>query len=199
MPKTDKRVDAYIRRSPEFARPILERLRATWHKACPDIEETIKWGVPYFQHNGLVGGMAAFKAHVGLGFWKAKLLKDPAGILGEGGSMSASRIRSLADLPKEKALIAIIREAVALNGDGGAKRERKPVQVPAMPADFRNCLQANRKAQATFENFPPSQRREYLEWIIEAKQAATRERRIAQAVEWLAEGKPRHWKYMKKK
>lgn len=198
MPKLDKRVDAYIRKSPDFAKPILERLRAAWHKACPGIEETIKWGVPYFVHNGLVGGMAAFKSHVSLGFWRTKEMRDPAGLFGEGSSMSASRIHGLDELPPEKVLLSYIREAVALNKSGAGKSERKPARVPSLPADFRAAMQASRKALASFEKFPPSQRKEYIEWITEAKQAATRERRIVQAVEWLAEGKPRNWKYMKK-
>lgn len=193
----DARVDAYIRKAPEFAQPILEKIRAAWHGACPDINETIKWGIPYFERNGLVGGMAAFKAHVSLGFWKAKQLSDPQGILGEGSSMSARRIRSLDDLPHERILLAYMREAVALNDTERAPQPRKPARTLPLPDDFLKAMQRNRKALATFEAFAPSQRREYIEWVVEAKQAATRERRIAQSVEWLAEGKPRHWKYMK--
>ncbi|HEX6930335.1 MAG TPA: YdeI/OmpD-associated family protein [Gammaproteobacteria bacterium] len=198
MPKLDKRVDAYIQKSPEFARPVLKKLRATWHKACPDIEETIKWGVPYFTRNGLVGGIAAFKSHVAVAFWKAKQLKDPAGILKEGATLSACRIHGLDDMPREQDLVACIREAVALNEAGKGRRERKPVKVPPLPADFADAMRRDRRAVATFENFPPSEQREYVEWITEANQAATRARRITQAVEWLAEGKRRHWKYLAK-
>ncbi len=196
MPR-DPRVDAYIESAPDFARPILVRIRAAWHKACPDVQETIKWGAPYFEYNGPLGGMAAFKAHVGLGFWKAGPLGNAAEILGEDSSTSMRRIRSLEELPAEKTLVAYMRKAVALNGEDAAPRTRKPVKVPPLPADFRDALQHSAAARTTFENFPPSQRREYIEWVTEAKQAATRERRIAQAVEWLAEGKPRNWKYMK--
>ncbi|HWM27599.1 MAG TPA: YdeI/OmpD-associated family protein [Woeseiaceae bacterium] len=199
MPRKDARVDAYIKKSAPFAQPILKKIRTTWHKACPDIEETIKWSIPYFQKNGLVGGMAAFKAHVSLGFWKAKEMGDPEEILGDGSGMCAAKMTSIDDLPSEQVLLDYMREAVALNDAGPAKekRARKAVKVPDMPPDFQKALQRKRKALAEFEKFAPSRRKEYIEWIVQAKQPATRERRIAQAVEWIAEGKPRHWKHMK--
>jgi uncharacterized protein YdeI (YjbR/CyaY-like superfamily) len=199
MARHDSRVDTYIDKSAPFAQPILKKLRAAWHKASPDIEETIKWGVPYFQKNGLVGGMAAFKVHVSLGFWRAKQMSDPEGILGEGSGMCAAKFSSIDELPSEKVLLSYMRAALALNDSEPAqkkKRESKPVKVPEMPADFQKALQKKRKALAVFEKFSPSRRKEYLEWITQAKQPATRKRRIAQAVEWIAEGKPRHWKYM---
>lgn len=202
MPHKDPRVDAYIAKSAAFARPLLKRIRAAWHKADPAIEETIKWGVPYFQKNGLAGSMAAFKAHVSLGFWRTREMSDPHGLLREGSVMSATRLRSIDELPPESVLIEYMREAVALNQEKREKprtRERKPVKVPAVPADFRKALEKKRKVRERFEGFAPSQRKEYIEWIVEAKQAATRDRRIAQAVQWIAEGKPRNWQYMRKK
>lgn len=192
---TDPRVDAYIAKAPDFARPMLEKIRAAFLKADKDIGETIKWGMPFYQKNGLVGGMAAFKAHVNIAFSRGKELSDPENLI-QGGSMGGIRIDKDGKLPAQKTLIAYIKEAIALNGTAAPKR--RPVKVPDMPEDFATALAKNARAKETFENFAPSHKRDYLEWILEARQAATRERRIAQAVEWLAEGKPRHWKHMKK-
>ena len=192
-------VDAYIARSAAFARPILTRLRGLMHKACPQIEETMKWSVPHFEYQGVVANMAAFKQHASFGFWKQKLMEDPAGLFPRPGesSMGGRKIRSLAELPSDAVLIRYIRAAVALNEQGVKiarflKKKKPPVRPPA---DLVAALARNARARATFGNFSPSQQREYVDWITEAKQAATRERRLAQAIEWMAEGKPRHWKY----
>lgn len=201
MPKTNPKIDAYIARAPEYARPILEKLRALYHRACPDIEETIKWGCPHFEYRGLVGGMAAFKQHVRHIFWKASLLKDPLGLFRTVGEtcMGAVKVTDVSELPPDKVLVAYIREAIALNEQGvklPAPKRRSPKALE-IPDDFLAALRKNKKALATFEAFPPSHQREYVEWVTEAKQQATRERRLAQAVEWMAEGKPRNWKYQK--
>lgn len=196
------KVDAYIARQAEFARPILQHLREQFHRACPGIEETIKWGVPHFVKDGLVGASAGFKRHVTLGFWKRKIMQDPHGLFGpaSGSTMSALKFSSLDDLPSDKVLRQYIREAVRLNEKGvkvpvPKRRVREKLDTPP---ELTKALRANPAAAATFEAFSPSHRREYVEWITEAKQAATRERRLAQAIEWLAEGKPRNWKYIKK-
>ena len=192
-------VDAYIARSAAFARPILTRLRGLMHKACPQIEETMKWSVPHFEYQGVVANMAAFKQHASFGFWKQKLMEDPAGLFPRPGesSMGGRKIRSLADLPSDSVLIRYIRAAVALNEQGVkiARFPKKKLPPVRPPADLVAALARNARARATFGNFSPSQQREYVDWITEAKQAATRERRLAQAIEWMAEGKPRHWKY----
>lgn len=152
--------------------------------------------MPYYRLNGLVGGMAAFKAHVDIAFRRAKEMRDPEKLFGKGSSMAAIQLRSPKELPAQKTLIAYIREAISLNGKPEPKR--KPVKVPPLPDDLAQAMRGNRKAKTAYDNFPPSQQREYMEWITDAKQAATRERRIAQAIEWLSEGKPRNWKYMKR-
>jgi len=200
MAKTDPRVDAYIKKAPPFARPILAHIRKVVHAAVPGVEETMKWSSPHFDYKGIFCGMSAFKAHVGFGFWKAGLMKD----LLPGSGLSAAgqfgRITSMADLPGDKELAKIITFAKQLNDDEvKAPPMRKAGPRPALkaPADLLAALAKNRKAATTFENFPPGQRREYVAWVIEAKQAATREKRIATAVEWMAEGKARNWKYMK--
>lgn len=192
-------VDAYIAKSADFAQPILRRVRALMHKACPQIEETIKWGVPHFEYQGVVAGMAAFKQHASLGFWKQKLMKDPARLFPAAGdsSMGGRRFRSVDELPSDAVLLRYIKAAVALNAAGvkvpKAARPKKPPPKP--PADLAAALRKNPKAKATYDAFPPSHRREYVEWITGAKQEATRLRRLATAVEWLAQGKSRHWKY----
>jgi uncharacterized protein YdeI (YjbR/CyaY-like superfamily) len=204
MGKKNADIDSYIARSAAFAQPILKKLRALYHKACPQIEETIKWGFPHFEYKGVVGSMAAFKQHAGFGFWKGGLMRDPEGLFKAVRSMtmSACKITDVSELPPDRVLVAYIKEAVALNEQGvklpKPKRtgKKKPVVVPDY---FRAALERNKKALATFEAFSPSHQREYVEWVMEAKQEATRERRLATTLEWLAEGKSRNWKYERKK
>lgn len=201
MPKQSPQVDAYIAKAAEFARPILEKIRALFHQACPEIEETMKWSFPHFECQGIVGSMAAFKAHASFGFWKGSLMKDPKKLFQKVGdtSMNAMRVESLADLPPDKVILAYIKEAVALNKEGVKVERPKPTPKKELqvPDDVMAALKKNKKALATFEGFSPSQKREYVEWIAEAKQEATRQKRIATALDWLAEGKSRHWKYQK--
>jgi uncharacterized protein YdeI (YjbR/CyaY-like superfamily) len=193
----DPRVDAYIAARADFARPILEHLREAVHAACPEVEETIKWGMPHFTYKGgMFAGMAAFKAHATFGFWRGKE------VLGDTGSERDAmgqfgRIASLDDLPERETLHRLIREAAAITDAGPAPRKPKhpPKPPPEMPDDLKAALDAAPQAAATFESFPPSGRREYVEWVVEAKRPETRAKRVAQAVEWMAEGKRRHWKY----
>ena len=199
---TSPRVDAYIAKSADFAQPILSQIRRLFHKASPKIEETIKWGVPHFEHNGLVGGMAAFKHHVSFGLWKGKFLNDPQGILGDAkASMCTVKAKTVSELPADKILIAFIKEAVKLN-EHDAKSPKPKVKKTAkkklvVPAYFLSALKKNKKAFATFEAFTPGKRKEYVEWVTTPKQEATRKTRLATAVQWMAEGKPKNWKYMK--
>ncbi|HEY0114691.1 MAG TPA: YdeI/OmpD-associated family protein [Allosphingosinicella sp.] len=191
----DPRIDAYIERQADFARPILEHIRTLMHAACPEVEEAIKWGMPAFLYNGKqLAGMAAFKAHATLGFWqrsevRAEGAKD--GAMGDFG-----RLATIADLPDEARLTQMVHEAMALV-DAGAKTVRTKTAKPelAMPDDLAAALSASPAAQATYDGFPPSCRREYLEWVIEAKRPETRARRVVQAVAQMAEGKKRNWKY----
>ncbi|MEO7794667.1 MAG: YdeI/OmpD-associated family protein [Thermoanaerobaculia bacterium] len=194
MPKIDPRVDAYIAMAAPFARPILEHLRDLVHRAEPRIEETIKWGAPFFVLEGIVCSMAAFKAHCGFGFWRAGR-PEPSGEDGAAGQFG--RITAVGDLPADAKVIARIREAAERNRSGDkpdrpAPKARAPI---AMTTEFRAALAKSRPAMTTYEAFPPSQQREYLEWITEAKTEATRDKRIATSIEWLAEGKTRMWKY----
>jgi uncharacterized protein YdeI (YjbR/CyaY-like superfamily) len=198
MGSRDPRVDAYIAKAAPFAKPILTRIRSAVHKGCPDAEETMKWSFPHFDYKGMLCAMAAFKQHCTLGFWKASLLKEaglPARAKGAMGQFG--RITSVDDLPVEKELVALVRAAARLNDDGVklVRRPRPPKPMPKAPASFVKALRENARAKATYDEFSPSHRREYLEWITEAKTDATRDKRIATTIEWLAEGKSRNWKY----
>ena len=193
----DPRIDAYIERAAPFARPILAHARALVHQACPQVEETIKWGMPTFVHaGGILCGMAAFKQHASFGFWKHAL------VVGEGeprdGMGSYGKMLSLDDFPAKKIVLAHIRKAMKLNEEGvkmPAARKAASKLPPEMPEDLVAALNKDKAAKATFDAFPPSCRREYIEWIVEAKREETRAKRLAQTVEWLAEGKRRNWKY----
>lgn len=197
MGQRDPRVDAYLASAAPFARPILEYLRDAVHAACPGCEETMKWSVPHFLYRGaILCSMAAFRQHATFGFWKGALLDigDRGPAMGQFG-----RLTRVADLPGKRELAGYIRQAMALQ-DAGVKtpkaRDPRPKPPATVPEDLAMALQRNRTARATFEAFPPSHRREYLDWITGAKREETRRKRLAQAIEWLAEGKPRHWKYM---
>lgn len=205
MAQKDKRIDAYIARSQDFAKPIMEHLRKLIHKTCPDVTETIKWGMPSFDYKGPFINFAAFKKHAVLGFWKGALMKDSIVLMGEntkGAMGNLGRIESIEDLPKDAVLVKWIKEAMKLN-DAGVKlgRSEKPKHERKeykMPAYFQRELNKNKKAKQVFEGFSPSHKREYLEWIVEAKTGETRNKRMSTAIEWLAEGKSRNWKYQKK-
>ncbi len=200
---TDPRVDAYIAKSAPFARPVLTHLRTLVHEACPDVEETIKWSMPSFLLGGrILCGMAAFKEHCTFGFWHKGMVEvlGRDGLKGESAMGSFGRITALPDLPTEKVLLRYLREAAKLQASDEPARP-KPVRRSAaplpIPADLAQALSASSSAAATFENLPPSQRKEYVEWITDAKREETRRKRLATAIEWLSEGKARNWKYEK--
>jgi hypothetical protein len=194
----DPRVDAYIAESADFAKPILRRVRKIMHATCHNVEETLKWGAPFFVDGGIVAGMAAFKQHCGIVFWHYEPGSWAA--KNDQGRGECGKIKSLADMPSDAALKKCIKYAMKQNA-AGVKKSRtnsKPKPKLAVPADLTAALKGNPKARSTFEKFPPGKRRDYLEWILDAKQAQTRQRRIETAVEWLAEGKSRNWKYERK-
>ena len=204
--KRDPRVDAYIAKSADFARPILEHVRSIVHEACPDVVETVKWGRAAFEHAGsLMCSVVAFKQHCTLGFWKAQLLTFGGQPVGFGKNGQFSRLMSLHDLPARPALIKLMKQAAKLNADGvkesvmSASSRRQARNPLPTPTDLRRVLAGNNKARKTFEAFPPSHRREYVQWITEAKRKETRAQRLATTIEWLEQGKPRNWKYMSRK
>jgi uncharacterized protein YdeI (YjbR/CyaY-like superfamily) len=206
----DPRIDAYIAKSADFARPILTHLRNIVHEGCPSVQENIKWGMPSFEYKGLLCGIAAFKQHCTFGFWKHDLVVPkpespgkPARVDGDNkeGMGQFGCIRTLADLPPRRTLLAYVRKATELNDEGiKVPRKPKPPRKPLpTPRDFAAALKKAPGAAGHFANFSNSHRREYIEWILEARTDATRQRRIATAVEWIAEGKSRNWKYERRR
>lgn len=201
MEQYDSRVDAYIGKSAAFAQPILKHLRELVHQAAPELMETMKWSCPFFDHEGPVCQMAAFKQHCAFGFWKASLMEDPHQILNQIPDTAGSigRITSLADLPADEILIAYIRQALSLNVEGikVAPRVKKPVSKAELvvPPYFTALLGQHPLAKTHFDQFSPSQQKEYLSWFEEAKTEVTRLKRLDTAIEWISEGKIRNWKY----
>lgn len=193
MSKNPK-VDEYIANSKEFAQPILNKLRTLVHQAHPDIEETIKWGMPSFEYKGMLFGMSSFKNHCAFGFWKQKLIKGLDG--SEDGMGSLGKLKSLEDLPSDEILLMLMKEAILLNEKGiQLPKVTQKSQEMEVPNSLLEALEKQPKAKDVFENFSPSHRKEYIMWIVEAKQEATKQKRIAQTIEWLNEGKKRNWKY----
>lgn len=193
--KKDARIDAYIERQQAFAKPILTHLRAVMHEACPEGEETLKWSSPSFIYKGkILAGFAAFKAHAAFGFWSgSQVLETTAGPTAMG---QFGRLTSLDDLPPRATLIDLTHKAMKLIDEGVKPVRNKIVKAPfTVPQDLRAAIDAVPAAKATFDGFPPGQQREYVEWVTEAKRDETRAKRLAQTVEWLAEGKRRNWKY----
>ena len=203
MGTKDPRIDAYIAKSADFAKPILRHIRKLVHAGCPEVEETMKWSMPHFVHKGILCGMASFKNHCAVNFWKGALIFGTgrgAGNKADEAMGHFGRITAISDLPKADELIGYIREAVRLN-DAGTKLPSKPkpkgTKELTVPDYFLGALKKNKKALTTFENFSYSHKKEYVEWITEAKAEETRAKRLQTAIEWMAEGKPRHWKYVK--
>ena len=200
--KKDKRVDLYIANSREFAAPILRYLREIVHQACPDCEETIKWGFPHFEYKGLLCSMAAFKEHCTFGFWKARLVMDITYTASKEAMGQLGRITQLDDLPPRRTLVSWVRKAMEMNEKGirveERGRERKGSKDLTVPDYIHDAIKRNKKAAATFKSFPYTHKKEYVEWVTEAKTEETRNRRLETAVEWLSQGKKRNWKYEKK-
>ncbi|ATE71534.1 YdeI/OmpD-associated family protein [Lysobacter capsici] len=223
MSQTDPRIDAYIAQAAPFAQPILEHLRAVVHAACPQVEETIKWGMPSFVYGGkILCGMGAFKQHATFGFWQGANVVGASPERSREAMGQFGRLTKVGDLPGKRELSKLLKQAMALIDARGKKTAGKPAannapagrtatsDVPAsktrapkpavvIPDDLAAAFKKNAKARATYAAFPVSQQREYVEWIESAKREQTRSSRVAQAVEWMAEGKIRNWKYVAKK
>lgn len=197
MPSYDKRIDAYIEKSAEFAQPVMIHLRELVHKACPEVSETLKWSMPSFEYKGLLCGFAAFKQHCTFGFWKQSLMETDAFPKNKSAMGSFGRITSLKDLPSDKVMLGLIHQAMELN-EKGIKVPKKPAPAKkelVVPEILTKALSKNKAAKTTFEGFPYSCKKEYVEWITEAKTEPTRNKRLATTIEWLSEGKRRNWKY----
>lgn len=201
MSEKDPRVDAYIENAADFAKPILRHLRNLVHSACPEITETMKWSFPHFDYKGIVCSMAAFKQHCAFGFWKQSLLESEVFPKEKTAMGSFGRITSLKDLPSDQAMISLIKKAVSLNEAGVKAAKKKPAERKELvvPKDLEKALAKDKKAAEIFEKFPYSHKKEYIEWIEEAKTEPTRLKRIATTIEWVREGKGRNWKYERPK
>jgi len=199
MGQHDPRIDAYIAKAADFAQPILVHLRAAVHAACPECEEALKWSAPSFLYRGkILCGMAAFKQHATFGLWQGARIVAPDGSKRDDAMGQFGRLTKVADLPGKRELAGYIRQAMQLVDDGVRRpstKDAKPKPPVSVPDDLATALKKNAKALATFDGFAPSHRREYVEWITEAKREETRQKRLVQAIEWLAEGKSRNWKY----
>ncbi|MBA2367732.1 MAG: YdeI/OmpD-associated family protein [Candidatus Protochlamydia sp.] len=193
-------IDAYIEKSKPFAKPILNYFRKLVHEACPDAEETLKWSAPHFSYKGLFCGMAAFQEHCAFGFWKGSIMQDRYNVLDKGRENAMGqfgRITSIDDLPEEKIILEYLREAMQLN-DLGVKVPKKLKNAPCILETLPYLVEAlsrNKRAQEHFDRFTPGKKKEYVCWLVDAKQEATREKRLKTAIEWISEGKGRNWKY----
>ncbi len=202
----DPRIDTYIEKATPFAQPILDHIRSLVHQVCPNVEETMKWSFPHFDYKGaMMCSMASFKNHMAFGFWKASIMEDPYSILQQENRTAMGhlgKIKTMKDLPKDKIMLEYIKQAMILNEQGikivKAPVKSAPKKEVIVPDYFIKALGKNIKALETFENFSPSHRREYINWITEAKTETTRDKRLATAIEWLSEGKIKDWKYVRK-
>lgn len=202
MPETISEVDAYIEKQPEWAQEILLKLRHIFHKACPKVIEKIRWRMPQFDHEGPMISVSAHKAHVRVTFWKGGLMADEAQLFTESEreGMGHVKLSTVKEIPTQKVLVPYIKEAMKLNEEGAkiACSTRNEKEEIEMPAEFAAALKKNQKAGRQFDAFAPSYQRDYIEWIADAKTEKTMLKRIDQGIEWIAEGKPRNWKYMPK-
>lgn len=206
MAKKDPRIDAYINRSADFAKPLLKHFRELVHKTCPEVEETMKWSFPHYDYKGsMMCSMASFKQHCAINFWKAPLMKSGAVLVAMAKTEEAmghlGKLSSLKDLPKDTQLVKYIKEAMKLNEQGvklSPKTKPNTSSAPDEPDYFRKALEKNKKALKTYEAFSNSNKKEYVNWITQAKTEATRNSRLTRAIEWMSEGKIRNWKYQEK-
>lgn len=200
----NEQYDLYIEKSQGFAQPILRHLRDLVHKACPEVEEKMKWSFPNFEYKkSILCSMASFKQHCAFGFWLGAIMEDPDKILnssGESAMGQLGRITKLSDLPSDEILIRYLHQAMDLI-DKGVKMPKKDTSQKEynleIPTALKLALEQNDKAMATFENFSNSNKKEYIVWINEAKTEATKQKRLETTIEWLKEGKIKNWKYVK--
>jgi uncharacterized protein YdeI (YjbR/CyaY-like superfamily) len=205
MQNTDPRIDQYILNASGFAVPVMNHLRQIVHQACPDVKETMKWSFPHFDYRGsILCSMAAFKNHCAFNIWLGNQLSDPHKLLLSGDAKTSmgnlGKIQKIEDLPSDEILIGYLKEALSLSEKGAKLIRNVKDDAPKtleIPEYFLKALETNLKAKITFEKFSYSHKKEYVNWITEAKTEATKEKRIQTSLDWLAEGKPQNWKYMK--
>ena len=198
-------VDAYIAKAAPFAQPILNHLREVVHQGAPGVAEQMKWSRPFFVYEGVIlGNISAFKEHCSFGLWGTeiaqRLLAD--GVASSEGMGTFGKITSLADLPSRTKLVGYVKEAASKIATGERtkawSRPRVAKAEAEVPAELEAALKKNKTAARNFAALPPGCRREYCNWIAEAKREETRLKRAATAVPWIAEGKNLNWKYEKR-
>ena len=203
MDNKNPHIDLYIEKAAPFAQTVLRHLRQLVHKTCPEVVENVKWGMPSFEYKGLWCGFASFKEHCTFGFWKAGIMKDSQVLLGKASKAAMGnlgRITSMKDLPSDKIIIGWLKESMKLNDEGikvpkdVTKHEKKVIITPKW---FIEAVKKNKKAWTTFDNASQSFKKEYVQWVTEAKTDETKDKRLKQSIEWMVEGKHRNWKYMK--
>ncbi|MES2276633.1 MAG: YdeI/OmpD-associated family protein [Bacteroidota bacterium] len=201
MEQYDPRIDTYIAKAPAYAQPIITHIRQLIHQAVPGVVEVIKWGHPHFDYKGPAFGIGAFKEHLGLNFWKSTLMDDPQGLFVDNGGTAGSlgKIKSLADLPADDILLTYFHHAIELNEKGIKITKKEPAEKTELivPDDLIEAFKSNEDALKHYEQFSYSAKKEYLSWLEEAKSADTRAKRLETMMEWVYEGKTRHWKYKK--
>jgi hypothetical protein len=200
-------VTAYAAAMPAYAQPIFAHLRALIHTTCPDTDEAIKWSIPHFERDGdYLCIFAASPGHASFTFYKQQLMSDPR--LRDNLNLPAikrfmGRLTSLSDLPDDATLAAMLQEAADLNARGVRLPDRAPKTPPvidmpsAVATAVATALAANPAAQAVWDAKSAAWRKDYLVWITAAKTDPTRDARIAEALDWIADGKARFWKYQK--
>ncbi len=197
------KIDLYIAKAAPFAQPILWHLCEVVHQAVPDVEEAVKWSMPFFMYQGIIlANIAAFKAHCSFGIWKEnQVMAKQEGVEDRGTGMgNFGKLTSLKDLPPDKELKAILKEAARKIAAGERTKtwERPAKTAPGtmeIPEALAAALAKNKVAAKMFAAMTAGCRREYCDWIAEAKREETRDKRVATALEWIGEGKQRHWKY----
>ena len=198
--KRDKGIDTYIKKSKDFAKPVLNHFRELVHKNCPEAGETLKWGFPHFQYKGILCSMASFNQHCAIGFWKGSLIPELKAVEDDSAMGHLGKITSLDDLPSDKLLGTIIKKAMKLNDEGLKSPTRSKPKATIelkIPEYIIKAVKKNKKAHETFTNFSNSNKKEYVQWIEEAKTESTKQKRMETMLEWLEEGKDRNWKYRK--
>ncbi|WP_428071186.1 YdeI/OmpD-associated family protein [Chryseobacterium gambrini] len=203
MEKYSPKVDEYIEKSQDFAKPILNYIRETVHEFCPDAEEAIKWKFPTFLYKGkILCSMVAFKQYCSMGFWlhdEMTSLKEFETEAEKTNMFSLGKITETENLPSKPQLKKMIVEAMELTDMGVTLKKATPSKTETeVPDYFQNALNENKKALEIFKKASPSFRKEYINWIAEAKTESTRNKRMDQALEWISEGKGRNWKYEKR-
>jgi len=192
-----KLIDEAFSKFTGFQKEYCNHLRKLIHKAMPDVKEDWKWG-PNFNVNGMVCGVWGFKDHVKLVFFKGSAMKDTYKLFNQGKENEGNRSInfSSADKIDDKKIIEYLKEAAEINRKG-IKLVKKEIKV-VMPAILVKALNKDKASKTYFESLAPSHRRDYADYISQAKQEETQLRRLDKVMEMLTDKRTLNDKYMKK-